>query len=507
MVALHFMKRWIKNGLLFGVLPAVLLVVVLYTYPWGKAELEAIKEQMRDEGARMTPEDMGIELDGLRTPQFDDWVKQVDSLKETRQAIEDEFGRREYSDQDRHFRFSPVWANPPVFGNNDPGADWKTLQERYGPVRAEWKKCVDIVHNAFVLYRPNYSDGIDFRVEDLSLRLDWAKISIDLAYLDIQAGNLNEAVNRLQEILALQNKLRGEEYTTLIDALVFITIDGMQWWVVSQLISHPDVTVEQLDRLKQLRMKTPSADDLLVQSLEGERVFFGSLAFQEIRERPIEYIERLFGQVEMVGDLLLDHQPKPSFWEKWLSRLLTTVLTYGYYLPFCVDYDEAHYRNTMWSAEKKFRGYSEGNLIGNEVIDSFESSYRAADSFDFPPVLILSRFSIPALGGAAEKMIYADVQQHLCLVAIEIAKYRLANGSLPSALSELVLPPSITTDPMTGDPFLYQNHGDGTYDLYSRGSNGADDGGVPVLKNASSREKTRIREHKAPDWLWPQPIE
>ena len=118
---------------------------------------------------------------------------------------------------------------------------------------------------------------------------------------------------------------------------------------------------------------------------------------------------------------------------------------------------------------------------------------------NMPPFAYLSGMLFPALAGCYKKTNGIVAQLRMCLLALEIEKYKRAHGGkLPESLSELNLE-KMPVDPFTGKPFLYQ-HGrikqviplrfgsngpesvveqDG-YRLYSVGYDGKDDGGHPV---------------------------
>lgn len=465
--------------------------------------MEAQRQQMTSEGARMEPDELGIELDGLRTPQFDALLEKIESLKEAHQAVHDEFGYLQFSDEDRHFRFNAVWVSPPRFQHEDHEVSWETLQMSHEPVRNQWEECFDLIRHSRVLYHPAYGDGVEFQVEDLSPRLDFVKATIDLVYLDIQTGRLDKAIKRLEAIDFLRSRLRIDETSTLIDTLVFITTDAMQGWAVAQLLEHPELTPEQLQILREMISKTAASRHLLVQAMEGERVLFGATVFKEMRKQPVIMLETVFQFSDLTRLLEGDNTP---FWEKVLTKTLTFLFCYGYYLPFCLNIDEAHYQNSMWNAERKFREYAQRNLTGVKAFDSFgvNNGGTVYSRWERPYITIFSRLAIPALNGAAERMIYSDVQQQLCRVAIEITSYRLQNKKLPETLADLNLPEEATMDPMTLEPLIYRNYGDGNYELYSRGPNGKDDGGEAFPKK--NEDGRTVKEFKAPDWLWPRPI-
>jgi|GEM_PF-2419491 len=134
---------------------------------------------------------------------------------------------------------------------------------------------------------------------------------------------------------------------------------------------------------------------------------------------------------------------------------------------------------------------------------------------NMPPFAYLSGMLYPALASSYIKTNIIAAQLRMCLLALEIEKYKRAhNGKLPESLSELKLE-KMPVDPFTGKPFLYQhgkikqfiplrfwNNGPEAvieqegYRLYSVGYDGKDDGGhsvrdtvFTVVKPSATAEK------------------
>jgi hypothetical protein len=92
-----------------------------------------------------------------------------------------------------------------------------------------------------------------------------------------------------------------------------------------------------------------------------------------------------------------------------------------------------------------------------------------------------------------------EAAREMVVTAIALKRYQLKYGKYPSDLEPLVpeFVAAVPRDPVDGQPLRYRLNKDGTFLLYSIGSNGIDDGGVgaaPAWLNLN-----------APDWVWPQP--
>ena len=98
------------------------------------------------------------------------------------------------------------------------------------------------------------------------------------------------------------------------------------------------------------------------------------------------------------------------------------------------------------------------------------------------------------------------------LAGIAVHRYRLANGSFPETINQLVpeFLESVPVDVITGDPLKYQLT-DGEPVIYSVGADLDDDGGVEAV-DSDGEEVIDVNQHFYPantnkldgDWvLWP----
>ena len=75
--------------------------------------------------------------------------------------------------------------------------------------------------------------------------------------------------------------------------------------------------------------------------------------------------------------------------------------------------------------------------------------------------------------------------RRLLLVEAAIREFRIRHERLPESLTELKLPDSATTDPHTTDQEpLHYRLTDSGYELYGIGTDGEDNGGVPIPDNS-----------------------
>ena len=105
---------------------------------------------------------------------------------------------------------------------------------------------------------------------------------------------------------------------------------------------------------------------------------------------------------------------------------------------------------------------------------------------------------LPALDKALNKAILQQAKLELAKASIDIERYFLKNKVYPKNLDALVpvYTDTIPLDPMSGISFAYKQLSKDSFEIYSVGWNGRDDGGKQAKKN---REDDTIPED---DFLW-----
>lgn len=112
---------------------------------------------------------------------------------------------------------------------------------------------------------------------------------------------------------------------------------------------------------------------------------------------------------------------------------------------------------------------------------------------------------VGAVGGRGksivERTLSVEANRRMMIAAIALKRYQLRHGSWPADLKTLVpeFLSGVPRDPVDGQPLRYRANADGTFLLYSIGSDGKDDGGDPTFTGSS------FYWLRARDWVWPQP--
>jgi hypothetical protein len=116
------------------------------------------------------------------------------------------------------------------------------------------------------------------------------------------------------------------------------------------------------------------------------------------------------------------------------------------------------------------------------------SAFGLSDKDFLPPQSFYDcwRFLL-SLGASANKELVVrkvfeyETQREMTVAAVAIKRYELRTGTLPPDLAALV-PEYLSQLPhdwMSGNPLRYHTNPDGTFTLYSVGTDGIDDGGDP----------------------------
>ena len=116
---------------------------------------------------------------------------------------------------------------------------------------------------------------------------------------------------------------------------------------------------------------------------------------------------------------------------------------------------------------------------------------------------MLGSETIQSIGRSLERLLSCETARTMTIAAIALKRYQLRHGTYPNDLNALVpeFLPEVPRDPVDGKPMRYRSNGDGTFLLYSIGSDNTDNGGDPT---AVAGSKSFQWQHSR-DWVWPQP--
>jgi hypothetical protein len=111
--------------------------------------------------------------------------------------------------------------------------------------------------------------------------------------------------------------------------------------------------------------------------------------------------------------------------------------------------------------------------------------------------------SVQGFRNTIDRVMYSEAARTITVTAIALKRYQLRQGTYPPDLKALVpeFLPEVPCDPVDGHPLRYQKLADGTFLLYSVGSDMVDNGGDPGPQPGT---KT-FQWQRTRDWVWPQP--
>jgi len=111
---------------------------------------------------------------------------------------------------------------------------------------------------------------------------------------------------------------------------------------------------------------------------------------------------------------------------------------------------------------------------------------------------------VQSLEKVINKVLTAEAGRQIVLAAIALKRHHLRHGAFPATLPALVpeFLSEVPTDPGDGKPLRYRLNADGSFQLYSIGKDGEDNGGDPQNPNPKSNAKFW---QMGRDWVWPQP--
>jgi hypothetical protein len=117
------------------------------------------------------------------------------------------------------------------------------------------------------------------------------------------------------------------------------------------------------------------------------------------------------------------------------------------------------------------------------------------------PYDFLAQMVTPAFQKVSGQAISVTSRVRLAQVACALERHRLARGSHPETLAQLVpeFLPSVPRDLIDGQSLRYHRVPEGGFDLYSIGFDGKDDGGAPVEPEAQDATASG-------DWCWPRAV-
>ncbi len=243
----------------------------------------------------------------------------------------------------------------------------------------------------------------------------------------------------------------GGTSPVLIDWLVAVALDSLAVSMTSGVVaefSPPALDDPAWGRLSTFwgeRERGMRAS--LVHAFDGERVLSGGWIF-----------ERMLGQPGAFADLSKSVGGGKDKTDKGASLALEF---YAHPWSPLLHADHAAYLQFMRDVRRRADGEK---AVGDATAQ-------------VPRSALFTRLAVPALEDIPLRSLEISAQLQLGQLGLALEQWRAEHGRYPENLAELALPAEETTDPFSGQPFIYRIEGDGVR-LYSVGKDGKDDGGT-----------------------------
>lgn len=324
------------------------------------------------------------------------------------------------------------------------GAMEPEIAERAERFLADNEKTLSLLHEAVAIESCCYP--IDFEKE-IGVGVPWlAEVRKSAFLLSLEAlaacerGDPNQAVASVRAISALGRSLNSP---MLMHHLVSISVQALAYRSAEHVVNRVTLTDEQLQSLS-VWLESADNNEEHRQALIGERCF-GVDAFRGSTRQLANYIS---------GS----------------SKIMTLIVVPRKILGLH-DRDMLSYLNLM-------QDYIEAaGLPPDERLAQSESLNQARQGPKRPG--LLARILAPALLRIFQLDIRRVADERVMRTALAIERYRLAEGGMPQALSDLVPTylEAVPKDPFDGEDLKYHTRDVG-YVVYSVGDDRSDDGGT-----------------------------
>ncbi len=313
------------------------------------------------------------------------------------------------------------------------------------------KETLEFLDKAVAIEHCSYT--LDYDKDGYLLFPDWneikrcAQLLAERTLLLAHQGDGDAAVKNIARQLAQANSLKKEP--TLLSQLVYMGCIDINRQSVEYTLNRTTLTDEQLTGLQQ-QLRRSCQDDRMATAFIGERCWV---------------------------NWLIDN---PQYWE--LPTRATSIL---FRTPGVKD------RNFAMLLKLYGQFADAMKLPGRQRLSQVNKIWVEIE--DLPDFYLLAKAWAPPLGRVLEIDLQITAQIDCAIVALGIERYRLAKGSLPKELADLVPQyiDKVPISPLDRKPLRYKLTEPG-YIVYSIGYDCTDEGGL---------EKERRKDSSAPyDW-------
>jgi hypothetical protein len=392
------------------------------------------------------------------------------------------------------------WQQPDI-RSSDGTNKWEDLGRELAAAKSGLDSFQSLTNHPVLDFNLDYQKGFDLQLPDLALLKRSAQWLSASAIYNLHQGNTTNACADVRAILAIA---KGEaDERIIISQLVRIAIAAIGASATWEILQSPDASD---DEMAQMQQEWQSLD--FVKSMEQALVFERAQDLQEFSQTrtSTEKFNKFWGYFYTpTGPIENDLDQMGPIHRSLLLQ----------------KWDELRWR-WFWSYQDELYGLQSLQVvIGATRIAGTNESFQMVQSFTDthlnslyakrhsinPMNGLRDAFSANAMNASLRKAVRIETARNVVVVAIAIKRYELQHHQLPATLDDLTpdLLQTVPIDCMDGQPLRYRPNSDGTFLLYSVGTDGKDDGGDSSLqKNIQSSNFYWQNDH-ALDWVWPQP--
>lgn len=497
-------KFWIKLLLFLAAVVLVIAVVVATSSVHSKDAVERYKDQLRAAGEKMDLKDI--------IPSHVEAEKNgADLLVQAFPAM----SSKEMLDTNPPAAMKMVAPGKAMIGSQQAGIiteseprgtnSWDDLDRELqtkGPALELLRQASEREEINFEL---DYDQGFTLLLPHLVKLKQASQLLSASALANLHRGDSAAAATNLDTVLNILNQWKDEPL--LISQLVRIAMTQITFTTQWEFLQNSNITDPQLAMLQRdwakLQLVRPMETSLLMERVWGTRTI------EQLRtsNSPSSYINSWKGPsysgggsgdwIDTFRDMgeTMKRRVSDNLWRvSWSYNDELAILQGDQVLIDTVREAETngYFKNALADRDRKLAALglnrSGTNWLRNHLDDDLE---------------MLGSETIQNLALSLNRLFNAETTRVMTMTAVALKRYQLRHQTYPGSLNALVpeILPEVPRDPVDGKPLRYQVLPDGTFLLYSIGSDNVDNGGDP---NAAPGSKG-FQWQKSRDWVWPRP--
>lgn len=479
------MKKKFRQFFIFLLVVSAVLALAGFAYRYtGHQALEKYVAGLRDQGEKLTPGELSATLSTNLHDSASALANVVGKVGPAPRHLDDLVATvllpYSYSEQGR-VRVAwklevPAMCMSPKGGLN---GTWADLSNSVAAVRAPLEELREAVKRPSPNSGPRENQKAPASPDAVANAASWLAAA---TLIELHYGHRNEALANLQAFLGLA-AMNREDYdpSSQIRRIALIHAGMQLTW---QALQVADLTDEQLLELQRCWQEL-DALDALERGLVGERA---------------DCLERL---AELAAGKPGSHATASSsgYVSRTIDRLNRVLLV-----------------ETLMDRDMLFRiRHTQSEIV---LVRSLETNHAWKDAYEGLRQLDLelakvsnapqrwffsqSVSSIADRKPVFQQAVHAETERRMTIVATALRRYKLKNNNrVPPSLESLGADylPIVPRDCMSTQTLRYQGRGDGTFLLYSVGTDGRDNGGDP--SPSVSAGKPGLWEGRDAVWPWP----